>query len=247
MIQSNLQKSRQARRDSVQRARRRVAKKSDALDPTSKANFVAPIAVTFPKAIYGFPDKLVTTLKYSQMINFTGSASPTAQVFAINSAFDPDFSGTGHQPSYYDKFTSVYARYFVSEACLDVTISNESATVPINYAVVYSDQNIGGNSVEELSEAQYSEYGIVGVLASNPVKRVTLPPISMAKLMGTTPKGILEADDNMYAAVGSSPSDVAWGIVRLGSTDLTTAITARARCVLTMRIAFKDLLTQSSS
>ena len=245
MIQNNSQKK--ARKDSVLRARRKVVSKQDALNPASKANFHSPVAVTFPKSIYGFPDKLVTTLKYSQMINFTGSASPTAQVFNINSAFDPDFSGTGHQPSYYDKFTSVYARYFVSEACLDVTISNESATVPINYAVVYSDQNIGGNTVEELAEAQYSEYGIVGVLASNPVKRVTLPPIQMAKLMGTTPKGILEADDNMYASVGSSPADQAWGIIRLGSTDLTTAITARARCVLTMRIAFKDLLTQSSS
>ena len=244
MESRTISRQKQARKNQVQR-RRGLA--STAINPASNANFRSPTTVSFPKTIYGLPDRIVTTLKYSQMINFTGSASPTAQVFAINSCFDPDNSGTGHQPSYFDKIAAVYARYFVSEACLDVTISNESATVPINYAVVYSDQNIGANSVEELSEAQYSKYGIIGVLSSNPVKRVTLPPMSMAKLMGTAPKDILEADDNMYAGVGASPADVAWGIIRLGSTDLTTAITARARCVLTMRVAFKDLLTQSSS
>lgn len=232
---------------SKQSSKRKQKKSVGALAPTDTANFRSPTAVVFPRSIFGLPDKLVTTLKYSQMINFTGSASPTAQVFAVNSAFDPDFSGTGHQPSYYDKIAAVYARYFVESFDLDVTISNESATVPINYAICYSDQNIGANTVEELSEAQYSMYGIVGVLASQPIRRVTLPPMSAAKLMGTTPVNILEADDNMYAAVGASPTDVAWGIIRLGATDLTTAITARARCVLTMRIAFKDLLTQSSS
>jgi hypothetical protein len=217
------------------------------LSPTSRSNFSSPTAVVFPRTIFGFPDKLVTTLKYSQAINFTGSASPSSQVFAINSAFDPDFSGTGHQPSYYDKFSAVYSRYFVEAFDIDVVFSNESATVPVYYAVCYSDQNIGGNTVEELSEAQYSSWGAIGVLASNPIKRVTLPSMSAAKLMGTTPKSILEADDNMYAAVGSSPADTAWAIIRLISTDGTTAITARARCTITMRIAFKDLLTQSTS
>jgi hypothetical protein len=236
--------SRQRQQRKQQGRRQRV---SGAINPASASNFRSPVAVSFPKTIYGFPDKLVTTLKYSQMINFTGSASPSAQVFNINSCFDPDSSGTGHQPSYFDKFSAVYARYFVSEACLDVTISNESATVPVNYAVVYSDQQIGANTVEELTEAQYSKYGIIGVLSSNPIKRVTLPPILMSKLMGTTPGDILEADDNMYAPVGSNPADQAWGIIRLGATDLTTAISCRARCVLTTRVAFKDLLTQSTS
>jgi hypothetical protein len=238
-----------ARRETVLKARGRTPAKVglNLLNPASESNFRSPTAVVCPRDVYGFPDKFVTTLKYSQMINFTGSASPSSQVFCINSAYDPDASGTGHQPSYFDKISAVYAKYFVSEACLDVIISNESSTVPINYAVCYSDQNIGANTVEELSEAQYSKYGIIGVLASNPVKRITLPPVAIAKIMGFPLKAILEADDNMYAAVGAGPSDQAFGIIRLGSTDGTTAITARARCVLTMRIAFKDLLTQSTS
>ena len=123
---------------SKQSSKRKQKKSVGALAPTDTANFRSPTAVVFPRSIFGLPDKLVTTLKYSQMINFTGSASPTAQVFAVNSAFDPDFSGTGHQPSYYDKIAAVYARYFVESFDLDVTISNESATVPINYAICYS-------------------------------------------------------------------------------------------------------------
>jgi hypothetical protein len=213
---------------------------------TQSTQFQEPTTVFFPKNCVGLPDRLGVILKYAQNYNNSGSATPSAQVFALNSGFDPDFSGTGHQPSFWDKIAAVYGRYYVRAFKMELAISQgQAATVPTEWVCCYSDQNIGANTVEELIEAKYSKNGILGLpSAGNAVVNVSLPWMSTAKLMG---QPFTEADDNMYSGVGSSPTDVAWGIVKLQAQDGTTTVSARVRATLYMEIIFKDVLTQSTS
>jgi len=81
-----------------------------------RGRFRPVISVKFPRGVVGFPDRLRTTLKYSQAFTFSGTATPSGQAMMVNSCFDPDVTGTGHQPSFYDSFCSAagpYQRYFV--------------------------------------------------------------------------------------------------------------------------------------
>jgi len=193
--------------------------------------------------VIGFPDRLKTTLRYVQDISHAGSATPSAQVFAMNSLFDPDNSGTGHQPSFFDTFAGVYARYYVEAFKLEATIINESA-IPVIYAIGYSDQAMTSNAVALLSESKFFEAGAVGPLTGLGVKNILLPWMTSQQLMGTP---FTEADDNMYASTGASPNDVAWGTCRIAASDASTTITVRVRYKLTFRCVFKDLLPQVSS
>lgn len=203
------------------------------------------MTVTYPGNCIGAPDRLVVVLKYSQLINFSGSAAPSAQVFAVNSAFDPDFSGTGHQPSFYDKYAAYYGRYFVRAFKMEFEVVTTVSTIPIQVVCLYSDTQIGANTVEELTESKYSLWEILSINSGGqPVRRFNLPWESTMKIMG---QPFTEADDNMYAAVGASPADLCYGIIKMGATDGATTIAATARCTLYQEVVFKDLLPQSSS
>lgn len=63
---------------------------------------------------FGFPDLLKTKLHYCDVVQLTASAgSPGLWQFRMNSLFDPDFTGTGHQPQWFDQLAAVYQRYRV--------------------------------------------------------------------------------------------------------------------------------------
>lgn len=63
------------------------------------------------------------------------------QSFALNSAFDPDFSGGGLQPLGYDQYAQFYGRYRVIGVRVEVSVSNGSATVPILAGIYCSPQS----------------------------------------------------------------------------------------------------------
>jgi len=92
----------------------------------TKSQFKPPISITFPPTIIGFPDRLITILKYSESYTFNGSAAPAAQQWTVNSAFDPNNTGVGHQPSFYDTFSAIYARYFVRAFKVDISVNNHA-------------------------------------------------------------------------------------------------------------------------
>lgn len=203
------------------------------------AQFRAPSSVSIPPSIIGLPDRLVTTLKYCESYTFSGSASPAAQVWAVNSAFDPNFTGAGHQPSYYDTLQAVYGRYFVESFKVEVELSNHTSTVSVFGTLNYSDVNVSSSTVETLSEAHYAlPFVLAAQSAGGSSKEVKLPWMSSRQLMGSR---YLEGDDNMYALVSASPGDIAFGILKLSADDITTTIVVVAKVKIYMRIIFKDL------
>lgn len=207
--------------------------------------FRAPSSVSFPLNLVGLPDRLGVVLKYCESYTFSGSATPAAQVWALNSPNDPNLTGVGHQPSFYDTLQAVYGRYFVESFKLEVEVSNHTSTVSLFGSLNYSDINVSANTVEALSEAHYSKpFALAAQNAGGSTKTIKLPWMSSRQLMGSK---YLEGDDNMYAAVTNNPGDLAFGILKLSADDVTTTIVALAKVTIYMRIYFKDLTPLVSS
>lgn len=242
-------KSKAGRRNTqrIRRKRNRPGRGSIRRLPENLARrqFNMPVTASFPPNCIGFPDRLITILKYSESYTFSASATPAAQAWLANSAFDPNYTGVGHQPSFYDTFAAVYGRYFVRQFKVEVDIDNQSGAIAVFAAVGYADQNISANTVEQIIEAKYTKYDTVGISSSGTsVRRIVMPWMSAAKLMG---QPFTEADDNMYATVGANPADVAWSFLKVAAVDGATAVNVIARVVIYMEICFKDLLPQVSS
>lgn len=69
------------------------------------------------------PKQLYNRLKYAETINVAINASGLGSyLYSCNGMFDPNITGTGHQPMYFDQFTAMYNHYTVLKSMIKVTV-----------------------------------------------------------------------------------------------------------------------------
>lgn len=66
----------------------------------------------------GFPKMMKMVHRYAAcgqnaQLNYSAAGNCANYVFSCNNMFDPDFTGTGHQPSYFDTLAGIYDHYTV--------------------------------------------------------------------------------------------------------------------------------------
>jgi len=93
----------------------------------------------------GFPKTTSVTLKYCDGFIMNPSAITVDHYyFRANSIFDPDLSGTGHQPLGRDQWALFYNHYIVSKARMKLTITNQ--TIADNGGIIGGIQLVATNS-----------------------------------------------------------------------------------------------------
>lgn len=93
-----------------------------------------PVNRTTVNAGLGFPKKMVMTHKYSEIVvpTCTGGALYTYS-FLCNGLYDPNASGVGHQPYYFDQMGALYDHYIVIGSEITVKFTH---LVTTNYASI---------------------------------------------------------------------------------------------------------------
>lgn len=91
---------------------------------------------TYIPGTIGFPDTYVTKLKYAETIDIAPGAVIGQYSYRGNSLYDPDFSGGGHQPGYFDELSKVYTRYRVLGAKITVSFMNNVGTSPLQAVII---------------------------------------------------------------------------------------------------------------
>lgn len=166
------------------------------------------------------PDRLKTTLIYEEKIQVNPAGLTGGYNYNLNSLYDPNRAGTGHQPMGFDELAGLYNRYRVHGCAYEVTWSNFNTPVRVGVCPLNGSSNPA--DVDDLSEQPYSSTTIVGTIGSggNDIRRLK-GYIGMKKLMGRT---IL--DDRDEAVVTASPSEVAILSLLYESLDGSTAMTS---------------------
>lgn len=74
----------------------------------------------------GFPQKLRVKLKYGEAWTIPSiiAGATWHNVFRGNSIYDPDKTGTGHQPRYHDQLAALYGFYHVEACAIKLTVHN---------------------------------------------------------------------------------------------------------------------------
>jgi len=114
----------------------------------------------------GFPQKLVCTHRYRDQITLTSTSGVMATYqFSCNGLYDPNITGGGHQPLYFDQLTPLYNHYQVVGAKMKLRIlPHTSNTVTSNFAcfvnddTVFENTNIDGTA--EQNGAKCTPFGI---------------------------------------------------------------------------------------
>lgn len=184
----------------------------------------ATIPMNFGKNI-GFPQQIKVRMKYVDEFVLSSTAGSTAtQTFRMNSIFDPDYTGVGHQPYGHDQWTPLYNKYTVLGSKLTATWSpitgTDTATVrgPWNVLTVGDEDGSLPGSILTTLEMPRCDHQILGNKdAGNNVKVTTLT-FSPVRDLGLNPY-----DDTVGAVVGTNPSQVFFGSCQMNDINSTTS------------------------
>lgn len=115
-----------------------------------------------------FAIRTFRTLRYCQQISIN-PASGTAgyYTFRANSLYDPDYTGTGHQPLYFDQLMSIYNHYQVFGAKITFKVFNSTNTTPYVMGIKLDDSSTIAGSLNT-AEAILEQNRVLRKLVSNP-------------------------------------------------------------------------------
>lgn len=159
-----------------------------------------------------FPVKLFKPLLYTEMIRLTTGAAGVfgaIQKFRLNSLFDPDETGTGHQPYGRDTMAAIYNRYKVHACNIKMTLIDPSSDgvcvgCMLNGPSTTSD-TLAGLTIEQVGERNMASVKFINN-SGGQVKKY-FQKIFMADVMGVTRQQYRNDLDNTTAAMGGNPAD----------------------------------------
>lgn len=111
----------------------------------------------------GFPRNQAVKLRYVTTVTINPPATQLGyHFFRANSLFDPDFTGTGHQPMTYDMWTTLYNHYTVVGAKCTATFGGDGSTsaTPLIYGIALTDDTTVTSSPAQLMENGTTGYRI---------------------------------------------------------------------------------------
>jgi hypothetical protein len=128
-----------------------------------------------------------------------------ANVFRLNSVFDPDFTGVGSSVVAYTQLSALYGRYRVMAAKVFVEYVNVSATIPLTVFVALNPvTTVGVNIAAILAQRHVWTKGIGASVGSAATTHVCGGPVGA--LYGVPERQVRDEDD-FAALVGGNPNN----------------------------------------
>lgn len=194
---------------------------------------------------YPFPEKKYSKLTYCDELVITpgGVGLGAYHIFRAASIFDPDYTGTGHQPRYHDILQSVYERYCVVGSKITVRFwapGSSSAGQCMVYVTLRpnsGDQPTTAASYSNIMEQGGVTFRPLGARDGGTDCTKIVRTYSPRRLYSKNPKD----EDDLQALYGASPSTspvFILGVVPVNSADTIGAVRVTVKmdfAVLSMR------------
>lgn len=152
----------------VKRVKTTVTKRSSGPVRATRSRAPNPyVNKSFVNVGLGFPAKLRCQLKYIETVPLVSTLGAIGTYsFSCNSLFDPNQTGGGHQPMYYDQFTALYTKYTVFASKIKATFLTTSTTnnnvavgILLNDDLVTQGPSFSGVFEQSLAVSKYISPG----------------------------------------------------------------------------------------
>lgn len=148
--------------------------------------------------------KLIVRLKYSDVIEWDPTTLATqTQLFNMNSAYDPDETGVGHQPYGFDQLAGLFAHYRVYKLSWHIQFAPSNDRLVV--CVVPVNGSISPTTVASAGELPLAVTKVLGYGGGVPTKfngKQSLP-----RLTGATSIQY-KTDDRYSSTINASPTEV---------------------------------------
>lgn len=184
------------------------------------------------------PQRFLCKMKYAD--TFQIPALGSVYRFNLNSIFDPNRTGTGHQPYGRDTFATLYNRYRVYKVTYAISVFNSSTSAKV--AVCPANIEMGASTVSEIMENPMSKW-IIQLPGGG--QKVLKGSVYLPALVGRTKEQYM-ADDRYQADVSASPIELA--ILNIFGQSIGDGSVAIDACInLTYHVEFFDRNSLSQS
>lgn len=181
----------------------------------------APRPQTLSSAI-GYPRKQLVRLRYVDTFrnNAMTAGAMFSYFFRANGLFDPNQTGTGHQPYTYDTWATLYNHYKVLGSKFTASVSsatNSNLSAPVRVVAFTSDDS---TTYTDYTSMQEAGRGMARTLTANIGSlAIVNAKYSCKKWFGPKASG-----DSVQASVGADPSDICSFSLNLQPVDQLTTV-----------------------
>ncbi len=185
------------------------------------------------------PDAIMVKLPYYQ--DFTDSTGTFAisQQFRMNSLFDPDLTGGGHQPMGFDQWAGLYQSYTVLGAMVSINAVNTSGTAEM--IITPNNSTTGASTADEQREMKWSRSFYI---PANQQVKVFNQYYDIKKLQGIRD---MVGDDQYRTDITTNPGDTQALQISTRHIDGSTAIGLSYRVKILFYCYFSDLSLRDGS
>lgn len=152
------------------------------------------------RALTPFASRYITKMKYSGVYTIS---TMVGQIMNLNSVFDPDRTGAGHQPYGFDQLTPIYNRYRVISCSYSINAYN--GTTPIRFGALPANEIPPITNMDELCENPRSRWAVQMPGGST---QAVNGSVYIPSLVGRT-KAQYMADDRFQSTVTGNPQELA--------------------------------------
>lgn len=173
------------------------SKRSRATTSSRKPTYQTASMVRFSG--YGFPEKLQVKHRYFEYTALAAAAgSKQVSQYRCNGMYDPNHSGTGHQPLYFDQLAAVYDHFTVLRSYLKLTVSTSSSNPQQVVVYINDDTTVTPSSIETCAEQSTAKYCVISNATASKTFYI---PWDAKRTFG----GSILANDNLQGTAAADP------------------------------------------
>jgi len=185
-----------------------------------------------------FPPRTKKMLRYSGNFGLTSTAGVVASyVLRANDCFDPDFTGTGHQPMGFDQMMVFYNHFCVVSCRLIACMKSASGTA-LTAAIRVDASSTPLTVIDQIIEfggLVQVELESIGGFGANKVLQMD---VSIPRIQGVSVKAIT-ADPTLRGDAATSPTEVTYFHVHIWNAAGVTS-TCNVSFILEQEVYFME-------
>lgn len=191
-------------------------------------------------------------LRYAETFSLsTGAAGVlgTQQGMRLNSLYDPNWTGTGHQPYGYDQIVQFYKSYRVNAARVQLIWTTIGGTAEVCCAYELTPTNSGltltGQSVDRVTEVNKVSTNVLS--ASGNTRTVKTDFFVKMKDIFAVSAEKLHSDDKYAAAYNSDPTEIVYLLMAVGSYSGTAGESVSVQVIIDYYATLYDSVVMTQS
>lgn len=192
----------------------------------------------------GFPKTLKFKHKYVEQFLLTDASTIQNYQFSCNGMYDPNITGTGHQPMYFDQLGALYDHYTVIGSKIKYRVVPSGTAIQNPYKIItwINDDTTSTGDATSFSENKFAKTRLCtgGV---NPSQIILTNKWSAKKFFG----GSVMANDELKGTTSANPAEQSYFQISFRTLDGTSTVSVYVLVEIEYVAIWKELKELASS